>query len=301
MLSAMPDAPDQPGPAPERGDRPTMAELRSVAQPPVVLGRRNSEHWAGALYLRKGSIYLTKLLLPTGISANAVTWIMIIIGIAGALVLMVPSLLAVLICAVLIQLHIMVDCTDGEIARWRNQLTVSGIYIDRVGHYLVEALLPICLGIHLSYDHGWFDDLEWVLLGLVVGVLVLWKKSFGDLVHVARNAQGWRKMSEDAGVAAPRSRGLASLRSALRFFPFFRAFGAIEFSLLTLLVALVDLVLQLVGLEMPDHQPITDVANPPLDHEIALQVWMIACVPLAALTAGGYLLNILMSSRLKQE
>jgi phosphatidylglycerophosphate synthase len=277
-----------------------MAELRAVAQPSTVLGRRNSEHWAGALYLRKGSIYLTRLLLPTGITANAVTWIMIIIGILGALVLMLPGWWPFLACAVLIQLHIMVDCTDGEIARWRDQSSVSGIYIDRVGHYVVEPLLPICLGIHLSHGISPVEDLEWVILGLLVGVLVLWKKAFGDLVHVARNTYGWSKMSEDQELAAPRSSGLASARSLLRFFPFFRAFGAIEFSLLTLVAALVDLVLQLAGLEMPGPLPVLDGANPPLDYEIALRVWLIACLPLAVLTAGGYLLAILMSSRLRR-
>lgn len=42
----------------------TLADLREIAQPPDVLGRRNSEHWAGALYLRRLSIYVTRALLP---------------------------------------------------------------------------------------------------------------------------------------------------------------------------------------------------------------------------------------------
>jgi hypothetical protein len=124
------------------------------------------------------------------------------------------------------------------------------------------------------------------MTGLVVAILVLWKKSFGDLVHVSRGYFNLPKMSEDAETAAPRSGGLRSIRSVLRFFPFFRAFGAIEFSLILFLVATIDLVLRLAGND-PETGP--------------LEIWMIACLPLAALTAGGYLLSILASSRLLQE
>ena len=270
-------------PPAQRGNRPTMTELRAVAQPPTVLGRRNSEHWAGALYLRKGSIFLTRALLPTGISANGVTWLMIVIGVLGALVLMLPGWWPFLVCAVLIQLHIMVDCSDGEVARWRNQSGVAGVYIDRVGHYIVEPLLPICFGIHL--DGGITHAAGWTMLGMLTAILVLGKKAIGDLVHVARTYFGWPKMSEDAEVAAPRAGGLRSVRSVLRFFPFFRAFGAIEYSLILFVLASVDAVLGLAG----------GSAEPEV-----LQWWMIIGVGLAAVTAGGYLLAILASNRLRR-
>ena len=65
-------------------DHPTIDELRAVAQPPEHIARYNAEHWAGALYLRHISIYVTRLLLPTGITANGVTWLMIVIGLLGA-------------------------------------------------------------------------------------------------------------------------------------------------------------------------------------------------------------------------
>ncbi len=271
-----------------RGNHPSLAELRAVAQPPAVVGRRNSEHWAGN-YLRRGSIHLTRLLLPTGISANGVTWMFIGVGIVGALVLVLPGWWPFLVCALLIQLHILIDCSDGEVARWREQQSAAGIYIDRVGHYLVESLLPICFGIHLGGGvPGLLDGrFGWTTIGALVAVVVILKKSFGDLLHVARNAYGWTKMSEDAELAAPRSSGLRSLRGALRFVPFFRAFGAIEYSLILLLVATVDAVLA----ALTGHT---------MRPEAVLQGWMVLSIPLVLLTAGGYLVSILASSRLRQ-
>jgi phosphatidylglycerophosphate synthase len=279
MLAGMSDAatPDQPVGS-QRGNHPSMTELRAVSQPPTVLGRRNSEHWAGALYLRKGSIYITRALLPTGISANAVTWWIAIIGVGAAAVLMLPGWWPFLAAAALVQFSIMVDCTDGEIARWRGRSSAAGVYIDRVCHYVVEAALPVGFGLHL--DGGPAHAGGWTILGMATAILVLLKKAFGDLVHVARSYFGWAKLSEDAELAAPRSGGLRSIRGMLRFFPFFRAFGAIEYSLILFVIATVDL-LQALG---PDG---------------LLRIWAIIGVPLAALTALGYLIAILASSRLR--
>ncbi|CAA9376680.1 MAG: CDP-diacylglycerol--glycerol-3-phosphate 3-phosphatidyltransferase [uncultured Propionibacteriaceae bacterium] len=293
---APPPDPAQAG-APSRGNRPTLAELRAVSQPDTVVGRRNSEHWAG-MYLRKGSIHLTRLLLPTGISANAVTWLMIVVGFAGALVLAIPGWWPVIAAAVLIQLHILVDCSDGEVARWRNQHSTAGVYIDRVGHYLVESLLPIALGVHLDGGPGSVGG--WTTVGALVAVVVILKKSFGDLVHVARTYSGWPKMSEDAELAAPRSGGLRSLRGLLRFFPFFRAFGAIEFTLILAVLATVDLVLRLAGLEAAAPGGGWWSVGDQLAYEAVLRAWMVLAIPLSLATAAGYLLSILASNRLRR-
>jgi phosphatidylglycerophosphate synthase len=48
---------------------------------------------------------------------------------------------------VLIQAYLLLDCCDGEVARWRSHTSsVRGIYLDRVGHYLTEATLLAALG-----------------------------------------------------------------------------------------------------------------------------------------------------------
>lgn len=275
-----------------------MAELRAVAQPDTVVGRRNSEHWAGT-YLRKGSIFLTKALLPTGISANAVTWLMIVIGIGGPLILLVDGWWPFIACAVLIQLHILVDCSDGEIARWRDQISTAGVYIDRLGHYAVESLLPIALGVHL--DGGLGSIGGWTTIGALVSVVVVLKKSFGDLVHVARTYSGWPKLTEDAEVAAPRSAALRVLRGILRFFPFFRAFGAIEYSLILAVFATVDFALRQAGVEATVRTEGALLRDGEwLARDAVLRAWMLVSIPLSLITAAGYLMSILSSSRLRQ-
>ena len=207
---------------------------------------------------------------------NALTGAMIVVGVLAAAVLSVPGLVAAVVAALLIQLQILLDCSDGELARWRGQFSPAGIYLDRFGHYFTETLLPIALGIRA--DGGWGEIGGYTTLGLVAAVLALLVRTESALVAVARLEAGKPRADDTAAVAAPRASGLARLRRALGFFPFFRAFVAIEASLLALAAAIVDAFVP----GMP-----------------ATRALVIALVPIAAITAAGHLFAILASSRLR--
>ena len=45
-------------------------QLRSMAQPPSTLSRRNAEHWLSGVYGRRVSIYFTWMAVRLGISAD---------------------------------------------------------------------------------------------------------------------------------------------------------------------------------------------------------------------------------------
>src|SRR5688572_27931734 len=90
---------------------------------------------------------------------------MIAVGILAAAVLTLPGVLAAVTAALLIQVQILLDCVDGELARWRQQFSPAGIYLDRLGHYLTETALPIALGIRA--DGGWDEIGGYTALGLL--------------------------------------------------------------------------------------------------------------------------------------
>jgi phosphatidylglycerophosphate synthase len=253
----------------------TLEQLREIAQPPAVLGRRNSEHWAGALYLRRLSIYLTRALLPTGISANGVTWLMLLSGVGAAAVLVWPSWWATLVCVLALNLQILLDCSDGEIARVRKTSSPAGVYLDRVGHYVTEAALPIGFGVHV--DGGLTSIDGWTTVGALTAVVVLLNKAFGDLIHAARTYAGLPLLSEDASIAAVRVGLLRRVRRSLKALPFYRAFVALEFSLLALAGAVLD---EILG-----------------GHDV-LRAWCVVMLPLALVLAAGHLVAILLSRRL---
>ena len=247
---------------------PSIAELRAATQPPSIFARDSGEHWAGRLYIRRASVYLTRAFLRTRITPNGVTWLMLLSGVAAAGVLCLEGLLPAVAAFLLIQLQILLDCSDGELARWRDVRSTAGIYVDRIAHWVTECALPIALGIRA----------EEPLLGLVVAVLVLLIKGESALVTVARADAGLPPAADTKAVAAPRAGLLRSARRAVGRLPFYRAFVAMEFTLLALAAALVDAV--------------TDS----LDGSRAL---VIALIPVAALTLVGHLVAILASDRLR--
>ncbi len=256
--------------------RPSIAELRATTQPASIFARNSGEHWAGRLYVRRLSPYLTRLLIPTRLTPNAVTWLMIAVGVLAAGALSVPAVWASVVAVVLIQGQILLDCSDGELARWRQAFSPVGIYLDRVGHYLTETLFPIALGIRA--DGGWDSLGPYTTLGLVAAVLALAVRTESALVAVARLESGRGKAEDTAAVAAPRGSVLGALRRWVGFLPVFRVFIAVECTLIALVAAIVDAV---------DGTP------------VGTQVLVVAMVPIAAITAVGHLLAIVTSERLR--
>ena len=138
---------------------PTLAEVRATGQPPQVLARLNDEHWAGRLYMRRVSPYATVVFARLGWSPNAVTVAFIVSGVVAGVVTAIPGLAAAVGVVVLIQLYLLFDCSDGELARYTGRLSATGVYLDRMGHYIAEAVLLAGLGVraqgHFSLTGGY--------------------------------------------------------------------------------------------------------------------------------------------------
>jgi phosphatidylglycerophosphate synthase len=218
--------------------RPSLEELRAVAQPDSVLGRVSGEHWAGTLYQRHLSIRLTRWLAPTRVSPDGLTWTMLLLGLGAAAVLTVPRWWAAVLTLLLIQAQGVIDCMDGELARWRRRTGPRGIYIDRIGHYVTDGGLAIAVGVRASGGFG--HDTGWVTIGLVTGVLVLLTKAETDLVHVARVQAGRERAVDTAATATSHQPLLRRMRSLAGALPFNRILLALELSTLATVAAVVD-------------------------------------------------------------
>jgi phosphatidylglycerophosphate synthase len=180
------------------------------------------------VYARGVSPYLTRQLLRTPVSANGVTWLMIATGASAGLVLLVPGLVGALLSVVLAQLQMVWDCCDGEVARWRQTFSPAGTFLDKVGHYTAESLIPLCLGLRAQGA----GVAGWAWLGAVLALLVIVNKALNDMVHVARAVAGLSLLQDVEGVGRPQRHGLARLRATARFLPVHRAFHSVELSLL---------------------------------------------------------------------
>jgi phosphatidylglycerophosphate synthase len=259
-----------------RTPTPSVAELRAVAQPEAIFARNSGEHWAGRLYMRKVSPYATRLVLRTPLTPNGVTWLMMVVGVVAAFVLSLPGLAAAAGCLLLIQFQLLLDCVDGEMARWLNQRSPVGVYVDQLAHHLTETALPIALGIRA--DGGWDHMGGWTTLGLVVAVIQLLVKAETSLVHVARMQSRMGPVEDRRVVAEPREGLLRKLRGLAGHLPFYRAYVAVEASLLAFATAVIDAI---------------------RGDLVAVRVLIIALIASGLITFVGHLASILTSQRLK--
>jgi phosphatidylglycerophosphate synthase len=203
---------------------PTPAEIRAVVQPPGLLGRRSGEHWAGRLYMRRISVYVTAPLARTRVTPNQVTAVMVAAGVCAGGLLAVGGLGGALGALVLIQLYMLLDCCDGELARWTGRTSIAGVYADRVGHYLTDAALISGLGVRAASRH----PSGWLVVGVVAALCAILGKAETDLVDVARARSGLPPVDEDA--AEPRGRRLGAARRAAALFRVHRIVQAMELS-----------------------------------------------------------------------
>ncbi|MEN3540181.1 CDP-alcohol phosphatidyltransferase family protein [Microbispora sp. ZYX-F-249] len=248
---------------------PSVAELRAVAQPQTTMDRRSGEHWAGLLYMRRLSIYATWLLAKTPISPNQVTGLMIVCGVAAGAVLALPGLWAALGAALLIQVYLLLDCSDGELARWTGRTSITGVYLDRVGHYFAEAALLIGLGFRASETlPDWYT-----VMGVAAALGAILIKSETDLVDVARARSGLVATTEAAAqqFTSPRLALARRFAAALRFH---RVIQAVELSLIVVAAAVLD------------------------NWFSATRILVVACVVIAGVQLLLHLVSILASRRL---
>ena len=263
-----------------RPSRPeSIAQLRAVAQPPEVRLRANAEHWTASLYLRDLSPYLTWMLLKTRISANGVTALMILAGWSTAAALLIPGIWGALLALVLSQVQMLIDCCDGEVARWRGTSSPAGVFLDKVGHYSTESLIPIALGVRAAaYPFESPEDFLWTSLALLLALIIVLNKALNDMVHVARANAGLTKLADTHGEKTPTSSVIARVRRLARFVPFHRLYHSVELTMVIFAAAVVGLLL---------GQPIVDRA--------VLSI----LVPLAFLSLIGHFVAIMASKRVR--
>ena len=141
---------------------------------------------------------------------------------------------------VFIQLQMLLDCCDGEVARWRQTSSPKGVYLDRVGHYVAECGISVALGIRAAGELAAQQRLDQSRAAArTAGRL---NKVENDLVHVARHYAGLPQMQDAETVRKPPRRGLLrTARRVARFIPFHRVFHSVELSLLILVAAVLDL------------------------------------------------------------
>lgn len=171
---SLPEAPERIDATPSPFVRVTGE--RSAREAEEVLFRglaRNDSSWFARNVDRALSRAISRRLVRFDVTPNQITVASMLVGIAGALVLLHPSWAAGLAGTLLFLVHTVTDGCDGEIARLKFAESALGARLDLLGDNLVHAFLFPCLAVHAwrTAPDGPFLWLGGVSLA---GVLVTW-------------------------------------------------------------------------------------------------------------------------------
>lgn len=138
----------------------TIADIRSTYTKEKKFFDKNNL-W-GYWVFRQVSYYPTWLCLKLGISANSVTFMGFILGLAGCALLAFGNYVSVIIGAILVNLWALFDYIDGNIARYSGSSSKYGAFIDNANGLVISGLLFFSTGIgafhHSDLFFSWLSQ-----------------------------------------------------------------------------------------------------------------------------------------------
>lgn len=154
--------------------KPTIKNLKKV------IGRPNEIDPYAKYLVRSISIWFTWLFVRTPLSANNVTIIQEVFGVIGAVLFACGRFV---LGAIFLQLGFIMDNSDGEVARWKDQQSESGKFLDLIGHMIVIPFYFFGLGLGLYLQQG---EIITLIMGFLAGLFSLKLEKFiinedGDL------------------------------------------------------------------------------------------------------------------------
>ena len=123
-----------------------------------LLANRVDDGFYSTFVVRKASKPLTRMALRFGLTPNTITGVSFVVGLGAAAAFSVGSWPWLLAGALLLQLSLVIDCVDGEVARATRNFTTLGAWLDastdRVKEFAAYAGLAIGAA-RLGFDVWW--------------------------------------------------------------------------------------------------------------------------------------------------
>lgn len=155
--------------------------------------KSEKESFIVVLYYRKISIRITRVLVKTNVTPDQITLLSFSLALFAATLFAFGDYLYLIIGAILLQLSIIFDCVDGEIARIKSLQSKRGEMLDGLLDKIKQTFLfcGIGYGIYVRTNYMWI----WILILLTVAsyhlisIIELKKKSLttSETVKEKRN------------------------------------------------------------------------------------------------------------------
>ena len=101
----------------------------------------------------KSAIYFSWFFIKLGLSANGVTVVSGLICLIGGVLLTARSIWLIFLGAACFILFHILDCSDGQISRYRKQSSLYGHFLDGYMHFVFDAAFFVGVGIGALTSH----------------------------------------------------------------------------------------------------------------------------------------------------
>ena len=144
--------------------RPTVVELRARVQKDR---HREIGNWLARRVARPTAIYGCWLAIRLGLSAHQVTLAALCSSLAAAVAIGSGDRNYFIVGVALVHLGFWLDHVDGQVARWRQTVSLDGVYLDYLMHHAANLALGFALGYGLAARSG---ETRWTIAGFAIAV-----------------------------------------------------------------------------------------------------------------------------------
>lgn len=162
------------------------------------------DNWYDRHILRKFSIHISRIIVHTPITANQVTASRFIVGVlASALFLFGRWEYSVIGAFLIFFFSGVLDQVDGEVARFKNQISVKGLWLDYIVHRNLPPIIIVAVGYGSYVSTG---NILYFIAGVTISLFLLTTMSMA-LIRVVTILQETGKKVEDVELQKDRGRG----------------------------------------------------------------------------------------------
>jgi phosphatidylglycerophosphate synthase len=149
----------------------------------------NNLHW----FSSRLSIYFTFLFVKMQFTADRVTSLFFLTGLIGSFLYVSTAPLVTFIGYLCFRLHIILDLSDGEVARFNNSYSIKGAYWDAMIHSVLNPLyvLFICFSYYQMFQNNIFLIISPVMT-LIFSLTLAVKHNYFKALYVNGKTEGPR-------------------------------------------------------------------------------------------------------------
>ena len=149
-------------------------KLNKICQKPHY---KEVGNWMVRNIIREACVPMTYFLIKTPITANQVTLFALFLGVGGCIGFLMTLKFSFLLLAIFLQLSYYFDHVDGQIARCKEQVSISGMMFDFITHYIIFGAIAFALGLKGYFESG---NIFYIYCGIVFSLSLISFNLLGD-------------------------------------------------------------------------------------------------------------------------